>query len=357
MMGGFLGVASAADADRADLFTRSGARSDRRTRPENIEKDFWVCATLDVLFNDRPAGAKRLLFKGGTSLSKAFGLISRFSEDIDVTVFRDDLGHRIDAAGMEALSRGKRTAELDAIRDDCSKYIRTTFKDEITGGLAAAMAQAGVSEGRWRVENDSDDPDGQSLLFWYPTAFKVDDGYVRRTVKIESGAKSALDPHLTARVAPYAATEAPHLEMTVNNVVTVDPTRTFWDKIIIAHGQHQWVKNRSELKGGGQRLTRHYYDLHRLMASDVGQRALDDTELRDDVVRHARMFFDRRPFGLDLAAEGTFTLTPPKMVMEQLRADYRAMSGMIFGDVPEFDEVMESVRNLESQLVPAVPQP
>src|SRR3546814_41920 len=111
----------AADEDtRAGLFTTTAQRLG--TTPQNVEKDFWVCWTLDALFNGLPDGP-RLLFKGGTSLSKGFGLIKRFSEDIDVTVFRDDLGQAHSVEELEKLSRKKREAALDAIRAACEAYI------------------------------------------------------------------------------------------------------------------------------------------------------------------------------------------------------------------------------------------
>jgi predicted nucleotidyltransferase component of viral defense system len=93
------------------------------TVSQNIEKDFWVCWTLDALFNGLKEGGPRLLFKGGASLSKGFGLINRFSEDIDVTVFRDDIGEPATIEEFDALSGKRRRARPDAIRDACKAYI------------------------------------------------------------------------------------------------------------------------------------------------------------------------------------------------------------------------------------------
>ena len=109
----FQTIISASVAERTDLFL---ATANRLGAPlTNIEKDFWVCWTLNALYYRLPAGGLRLLFKGGRSLSKAYGLIHRFSEDIDVTVFREDLGH---AATPEALSGKKRKAAIEAIQND-----------------------------------------------------------------------------------------------------------------------------------------------------------------------------------------------------------------------------------------------
>lgn len=120
-------ILAASDDDRRDLFL--GAARRLGTAAQNIEKDFWICWTLDALFNGLAAGGPRLLFKGGTSLSKAYGLVSRFSEDIDVTVFRDDLGQGASVAELEALSGKKRHARLAAIKASCQDYIHDVLLD------------------------------------------------------------------------------------------------------------------------------------------------------------------------------------------------------------------------------------
>ena len=100
--------------DRRDLFLTAARRLG--TAVQNVEKDLWVCWTLDALFHGLSAGGPRLLFKGGTSLSKAYGLIDRFSEDVDVTVFRDDLGEHATVDDLERLSGKRRRGRLEAIR-------------------------------------------------------------------------------------------------------------------------------------------------------------------------------------------------------------------------------------------------
>lgn len=164
------------------------------TASQNIEKDFWVCWTLDALFHGLKTGGPRLLFKGGTSLSKGFGLINRFSEDIDVTVFRDDIGEPATIEELDALSGKKRRERLDAIKDACKAYINGSLRAELTRILQHRLQAAGLDAGAARVEADEADPDGQTLLIWYPAATPRSD-YVRAAIKIESGAKSALDPN------------------------------------------------------------------------------------------------------------------------------------------------------------------
>jgi hypothetical protein len=318
------------------------------TASQNIEKDFWVCWTLDALFNGLKGGGPRLLFKGGTSLSKGFGLINRFSEDIDVTVFRDDIGEPATIEELDALSGKKRRARLEAIKDACQTYINGPLRAELTAILQKQLRAAGLDAGAARVEADDTDPDGQTLLIWYPAATPRSD-YVRAAIKIESGAKSALDPNSEVPIKPYVDDDLPALDLTVPAVRTVDPERTFWDKVVILHGLRRWFDKRGELRGGGQRVSRHYYDLHLLAAAPVGA-AVGHTALGTDCVAHARMFFNRPDFDLASAAPGSFALAPHDAMIEQLRVDYRAMQGMIFGDPPNFEAVLESISSLETSL-------
>jgi hypothetical protein len=176
-------IASPAE-DRRDLFVVTGRNLG--IAEQNVEKDFCVCWTLTALFQDRPKGAPRLLFKGGTSLSKAFGLIQRFSEDIDITVFREDLGEPISVDELEALSGKKRRAKLDEIPTACQRYLN----DELRPELAMRLAQwvgAGAEAG---VEMDAVDPDGQTILVRYPSVLTTDP-YIRAAVRIECGRNSS----------------------------------------------------------------------------------------------------------------------------------------------------------------------
>ena len=316
------------------------------TTSQNIEKDFWVCWTLDALFNGLKEGGPRLLFKGGTSLSKGFGLINRFSQDIDVTVFRDDIGEPATIEELNALSGNKRRARLDAIKDACQAYINGPLRAELTLILQDRLRAAGLDAGAARVEADDADPDGQTLLIWYPAATPRSD-YVRAAIKIESG---ALDPNSEVPIKPYVDDDLPTLDLTVPAVRTVDPERTFWDKVVILHGLRRWFDKRGELRGGGQRVSRHYYDLHQLAAAPVGAAAIAESALGADCGAHARMFFNRPDFDLASAAPGSFALAPHNAMIEQLRLDYRAMQGMIFGDPPNFEAVLDSISSLETRL-------
>lgn len=338
-------ILAADDETRFGLFTATAQRLG--TTPQNVEKDFWVCWTLDALFNGLPGSGPRLLFKGGTSLSKGFGLISRFSEDIDVTVFRDDLGEAASIEDLQALSGKKRRASLDAIKAACEAYINGPLLEGLDAVIDAAAGRTGVSRERFLVRADPDDH--QALLLEYPTATPGDD-YIAKAVKIESGAKSALDPNSARTLRPYLEGDVPGLDLSVGNVITVDAERTFWDKVVILHGLRRWFDLRGELRGGGQRISRHYYDIHMLMSSKAGQQAIADRALGEDCVAHARLFFNRPDYDLTSAMPPTFALRPEGAMFDDLGRDYQAMTAMIFGKAPRFELVFESVASLEATL-------
>lgn len=340
MNSAFQAVIAANDNERRDLFLGTAARLG--TAVQHVEKDFWVCWTLDVLFNGLPKDNPRLLFKGGTSLSKAFGLIARFSEDIDITVFRDDLGLNASTEELEAMSGKKRRAQLDAIRMACQTYINGPLAEQFGQAATAAMPS-----GRFQLQADPADADQQSLLFWYPTVTAPAGDYIRSAVKIESGARSAIDPNTAAVVKPYVADDLPDLDLTVANVTTVKPERTFWDKVVILHGLRQWHGHRNELRHGGQRVSRHYYDVHQLMQANDLPKWLENRELARDCARHARLFFGSADLGLTTAEPGSFTLLPTPGMRDALARDYEAMTGMVFGAVPPLTRVLDSVAELE----------
>jgi hypothetical protein len=334
----FSRVLASSAADRRDVFLAAAGRIG--TTVQNIEKDFWVCWTLDALFNGLQSGGPRLLFKGGTSLSKGHALIERFSEDIDITVFRSDIGAPASVEELEALSRRRRDGRLIEIRQACQAFIGGALKSQLEE-LAAGLP---IANGDLRVTLDDDDDDGQSLLLQYP-AVTGEDAYVRPAVKIEAGAKSALDPNALLTVRPYVADELRDFNLAVPNVTTVDPVRTFWDKALILHSLRRTFEDRGRLRGGG-RVSRHYYDVDRVLRTETGRNAVADLAMAADCARHERMFFKRA--GTDTAAPGSFALVPPPAMRDQLRLDYAAMEVMIFGEVPAFETVMDSITALEA---------
>lgn len=348
----FIHIIAANVANRRDLFLSTSRRLG--TPIHNIEKDFWVTWVIDLLFNGREPDEPRLLFKGDTSLSKAYGLISRFSEDIDITVFREDIGHNFEVNELEGLSGKKQRVFLNAIKDTCQKYISSSLKNKLNNQIMKIFQEAGISLIEEPIESDPSDPDNQSLLFRYPSISTEHDPYIKPVVKIEAGAKSALDPHCQTTIAPYIAKEIPDVNLTVKNITTIDPERTIWDKVVILHGVRRWFDKRGMLRQQGHRVSRHYYDVYKLICSAVSKKALMNHTLAIDCARHAKMFFNSNDLDLINAVPGSLSLIPTHEMTEVLKKDYEAMSGMIFGELPNFSEILQGIAQLEHELNNAV---
>ena len=163
-----------------------------------MEKDFWVCWTLRELFR-LPGIGEHLTFKGGTSLSKAWKLIERFSEDIDLVVDKAVLGFGGDAAPDKASSNKQRKARLEDLMDACRLWVQGLIQPAFATRIAEALGDFG-----WKLEVDPEMANGQCLLFHYPSVFPVGSaGYVRPVVKIELGARSDDWPHETKSIQAY----------------------------------------------------------------------------------------------------------------------------------------------------------
>jgi hypothetical protein len=133
----------------------------------------------------------------------------------------------------------------------------------------------------------------------------------------------------------------------VQGVVTIDAERTLWDKIVILHGLRRWHDSRGALRQNGHRISRHYYDIHQLIHSPLGPGALSDRALAADCTRHALMFFNSPDLDLRHAQPGSYRIMPTPEMIDALKRDYHAMAGMIFGEIPNFTEILETVRELE----------
>jgi hypothetical protein len=344
----FMTLINAKPADRLDVFLTTAHRLG--TPVQHIEKDFWVTWILDLLFNDRHPQEPRLLFKGGTSLSKAHALISRFSEDIDITVFREDLGQNIPPEELAKLSGKQQRHHLAAIKQTCQEYIHTHLKNRLNEHILRNFQDAGISHAKLPIQIDPDDPDQQTLLFYYPSVTMTADTYVYPVVKIEAGAKSALVPHALKTITPYIHSDLKHANLEVHHVVTINAERTFWDKVVILHGLRHWHDQRGVLRQQGYRCSRHYYDIYQLVHSPIKALAIRDYSLALDCARHAQLFFNRADLDLQHAIPGSLCISPSINMLAPLKRDYLAMKGMIFGRVPPFSEVIQTLTKLEQEL-------
>jgi len=307
----------------------------------SVEKDFWVCWVLRELFT-LPESGPHLTFKGGTSLSKGWQLIERFSEDIDVVVDRDFLGFGGEKSPESAPNNKQRIQRLEALRAACQRHIREVMAPALTARCEQTLPKSLLVG----IENDADDPDGQTLLFAYPRVLGGD-GYIRPVVRIELGARSDADPSTNPSIQPYLAEALPgEFGESVFSVRTLAPERTFWEKASLLHEETY----RAGDKGPATRMARHYYDLWCLIRSGVADRALSDTTLFQRVIAHRQTFFRRSKAAQDSLRPGWLRLVPSGDKHAAWRNDYQAMrEAMFFGDTPEFDEILRVVGEFEQR--------
>ena len=307
----------------------------------SVEKDYWVCWTLRELFT-LPGIGQHLTFKGGTSLSKAWKLIQRFSEDIDIIVDKEVLGFGGDAAPDNAPSNKQRRDRLERLMIACQKWVQ----EELQTALAARIAH-GLGDDDWRLEVDPEAPDGQCLLFHYPSVFPPSTaGYVRPVVKIELGARSDDWPHEERSIQPYVLEQFPVLDANPTcRVRVLAAERTFWEKACLLHEE----TFRPPDKPRKIRMARHYYDLWCLLRAGVAERALGNHALFQRVAEHREIFFRYSWVDYTTHKPGTFRLIPPAEHLAYWKADYQAMLGpMFFGETPSFEDLMAAVAEFEA---------
>lgn len=300
-----------------------------------VEKDFWVCFVLDHLFH-RSAWKDALAFKGGTSLSKAYGLIKRFSEDIDLILDWRVLGYGIDEPWAPR-SNTKQDAFNKEANERAETFLRNIFLPTLKKDLSEELALP--------ARCDIDPHDGQTVRFIYPNSFS--DSAILQEIRLEIGALAAWTPAEEQTITPYTAEYYGRVfEQPSTQILTVLPERTFWEKVTILHRE----AFRAESSVLPARYSRHYYDLYCMTGSPVKERALNDTELLARVVSFKDKFY-RCPWArYDLAKRGTMRLLPPAHNVAKLKEDYEHMQNMIFGEKPGFDDVMRMIAELEKEI-------
>jgi len=333
--------------DRAALFGETGAV--RGVADTIIEKDFWVCWTLKRLFDQSGAPDTSLVFKGGTSLSKAFDAIRRFSEDIDLSLDRADLGYIGDRdPEREGISKKKAAQLIEDLSGDVARHVGATLLPALQHKIADQLDEPG--RGKWSLEVDGDDP--QTVNFHYPTALSAAAyagmAYISPRVKLEFGARGDPWPIEERVVRPYAAENFPDFfEAPDVPVVVLSARRTFWEKATALHAE----AHRPSQSSTPKYFSRHYYDLAMLLDTDEGRVAAADFELLAQVAKHKAIFFRSAWASYDTARPGSLRLIPDDSRIKSLRVDYKAMGPMMFDEMPpSFDVVLAKIRIFQESI-------
>jgi hypothetical protein len=308
-----------------------------------LEKDFWVSWLLGLLFA-QPELAPFLVFKGGTSLSKVFGVIDRFSEDIDLCLVPEFV--EADAQGFDALtSRVKRDAAVLEMQRLCADKVQAVVLPLLERVITDALGSA--SSRQWLVYELDVDAKSPIIYFRYPSTQNQDFAYVRREVKLELGTLTDQQPTGRFSIKPLIAVVYPSLFVDWQcTVVALALERTFWEKATILHAEY----HRPPESPTPARYARHYFDMVRLLVHPDASAFLADRVQCARVVDWKGRVFARGWARYDLAQHGSFQLVPPVARQAALARDYATMRPMFMSEPPSFVALMTALTDAQSKL-------
>lgn len=300
-----------------------------------IEKDWWVTITLKAIFSSK--FAQHLVFKGGTSLSKAYNLIERFSEDIDLSIDRTILGFEGE------LSK----TQIKKLRKASGNFIVGEFKEE----LISELEKLGVNKENYNLIFDDeidDTSDPHRIELEYKSMVEPGE-YIPQRVIIELGARALLEPNEQKIIQSIIGQIYPEQAFTIQpfEVIVVVPTKTFLEKIMLLH--EEFLKPIENIRH--YRMSRHLYDIEKLMHHDYGKEAIKNKELFETLVQHRSKYTPIRGISYDLHTPQTINFIPPAEVTELWKKDYQAMQEfMIYGETLEFEELIKRLEELQNKI-------
>lgn len=326
-------IARLPNEERQELFQATAIK--KGMRPEVIEKDFWVCFMLDHLFCECEY-KDAFVFKGGTSLSKSYHVIKRFSEDIDLILdWRKIIKDESDP--WDERSKTKQ----DSYNKHINKAAALFYKDILVPVLNKELSVK-LGDGNW-AEVDADDE--MVVNFVYPQIFETE--YIIPHVRLEIGPLAEWMPSHITSIVPFAAEEYEWLfEQKSTDILTIDAERTFWEKITILHK----IANFPEGKALPYRYARHLYDVYCLGNSEIKKAAFERKELLEKDVAFKQKFYYAKSAHYETATLKTVSLIPDKEIMQPLKNDYAAMSNMFYETAPAFDEILKYLEELEKEI-------
>lgn len=326
-------IAKLSNEERQELFQATAAKMGMR--PEVIEKDFWVCFMLDHLFHDCEY-KDAFVFKGGTSLSKAYHVIERFSEDIDLIldwrkIIKDE------SNPWDDRSKTKQDIYNKQINKDAAQF----YTESLIPVLNMELSQK-LGNGSW-VEVDTDDE--MVVNFVYPQIFETE--YIIPHVRLEIGPLAEWMPSHITSIVPFVAEHYDWLfEQKSTDILTIDAERTFWEKITILHK----IAHFPEGKILPHRYARHLYDVYCLGNSEIKKSAFDRKELLEKDVAFKQKFYYARSAHYETATLKTISLIPSEEIMQSLKNDYAAMANMFYGSAPDFEIILMYLEELEKEI-------
>ena len=326
-------------ASRSAVFTEAGQRLG--IRPYIVEKDFWVCWMLRLIFNDPDIGG-HLVFKGGTSLSKVFGIIQRFSEDIDLSVDPVWLGFDGEARPDAALSRSQFEKRTKMLEEASIAAVRERFLPSLHGHIRSALPSELSAELIFEVDEATHSP---VLLFEYPRLGKT--GSLRPQIKLEFGSLYDQRPTGAHSITPLTAEMFPSIFRESSClVVALEAERTFWEKATLLHAEYHRPVDKPLPIG----ISRHYSDLAALSQHATSSPAAKNFDLLARVRAHKQTYFRSAWAHYETAVPGSLRLAPLEERRGALARDYRDMADMFISMPPPFEAILEELEKLELRI-------
>jgi hypothetical protein len=323
------------DSERRVYIEQAAAQ--RNLSPIVLEKDFWVCWLLGILFESK--FAKHLVFKGGTSLSKVFGVIERFSEDIDLSLSPEFL--KLPEVGNSRNQANKWMTKAEAA---CALAIEQQVAPVLESVVQSIL---GSGQSDWFEYVTDAHTHSPVLYFHYPSSQPEGFAYLKRSVKLEFGSLTDQQPTGRHLITPWVAETLPQAFPDWKcEVVALEVERTFWEKATILHTEF----HRPADKPMPDRFSRHYADTAALSTHPTAKEAIDRDDLREQVVSWKSRFFGSGWASYDTAKPGTFKLVPPDARLSDLRQDYKAMRDIYLTEPMSFDAILETLADLESRI-------
>ncbi len=321
------------ETDRSVLFLRTAELTN--LKPMIVEKDFWVCFMLDYLFHD--CSYKNVFsFKGGTSLSKSYHVIERFSEDIDLILD----WRKLDVENQEPWSDRSRTKQ-DIYNKQINHRAAEFYADELVPTMNRDLKEI-LGDGNWVAVDELDE---MIVNFYYPHIFNTD--YIRPVVRLEIGPLAEWLPSHETVIMSFAAEKYPSFfEQRETSILTIDVERTFWEKATIMHK----LANFPEEKPLPARYARHMYDIYSMGNSWVKDKAFARKELLEQDVLFKNKFYYTKSAHYETATLSDIMIVPPERVKKPLEEDYLAMRSMIYGNMPDFTEIIQYLEVLEKEI-------
>ncbi|PID82127.1 MAG: hypothetical protein CSB16_02880 [Clostridiales bacterium] len=316
-----------------DVITNTAAKM--KVSETIIEKDYWVCFILDYLFN-HCSFRNKLVFKGGTSLSKCFGVIHRFSEDIDLILDWKTLGYDITEPWQD-----RSNTKQDKFNKEVNYKTEIFLKEQLLPILTSDLSN--LIDDKFHLSIDENDK--QTILFHYPKVFASP--YLSEAVRLEIGSLAAWTPSKKMSIKSYISEHYPQLSAGNNITInTVAAERTFWEKATILHHE----ANRPSDLPMPSRYARHYYDMYMMSVSEYKEKAFGDIDLLEKVVGFKAKFYPRKWAQYENATVDKIKLLPASYRYNELEKDYNNMREMFFGEPPNFTDIMAQIAKLESEI-------